>query len=274
MKAYARARWSDNDHYWGPFTFARGDYYRCLAIMLCSGDGEDYHGCSLRVSIGRTTVLLALPQIIKPWRRWVDTSRYEGLQSPNGGYWEHHQREYGFTIAEGALHLHYGPQTHDSSTEKSKCWFYPWRESRQIRHSIYDLEGEHFADFPKWGLGHGYKNGWEVRNAIEAACPAAKFKFDDYDGERIVATCRIEEYEYQRGKGIFRLFFLGRNKTVRLLDLSFSSEVGRRKGSWKGGTVGHSIIMLPSELHEAAFRRYCVQENLTFVGSEKTEKVN
>lgn len=49
------------------------------------------------------------------------------------------------------------------------------------------------------------------------------------------------------------------------LDLEFSSEVGRRKGSWKGGTLGHGIEMLPGELHEAAFRRYCAQNDLTFV---------
>ena len=29
----------------------------------------------------------------------------------------------------------------------------------------------------------------------------------------------------------------------------------------KGGTVGHSIDMLPGELHEAAFRRYCEKEH-------------
>lgn len=36
---------------------------------------------------------------------------------------------------------------------------------------------------------------------------------------------------------------------------------GPEKGSWKGGTIGHSIEMLPDELHEAAFRRYCDQDH-------------
>jgi hypothetical protein len=35
------------------------------------------------------------------------------------------------------------------------------------------------------------------------------------------------------------------------------------KGSWKGGTVGHSIAMLPGELHGAAFARYCEQHEMT-----------
>lgn len=52
----------------------------------------------------------------------------------------------------------------------------------------------------------------------------------------------------------------------RSLDIQFSGETGTRKGSWKGGTVGHSIDMLPGELHEAAFRRYCSEHKMAFVG--------
>jgi hypothetical protein len=98
-----------------------------------------------------------------------------------------------------ALHVHYGAQLHEWPGCKSKVFFFPWREHRCIRHSLYDLDGEHFADLPEWGFKH--KNGWAVKNAIEAACPAAKFEFADFDGERIVATTRIEEREWKRGKG-------------------------------------------------------------------------
>lgn len=261
-------RWSGSDRYFGPFTYANESRYRKFSIMLGSGDGGDYPGCRLRISIGRHTLIAALPAIIKPWRRWHEI-RTEPTRSQciatgrNPGYWDCYNREFGFSFFEGSLHVHYGPQTHDSETTKSKCYFYPWREHRCVRHSLYDLEGVHFADLPEWGFR--YKNGWAVKNAIEAACPVARFDFDDFDGERITATCRVEEREWKRGKGLFRLLYIGRNKVSRSLDLSFSSEVGRRKGSWKGGTVGHSIDMLPGELHEAAFRRYCAKENLTFV---------
>lgn len=61
----------------------------------------------------------------------------------------------------------------------------------------------------------------------------------------------------------------------RNLDLRFSGETGREKGSWKGGTIGTSIEMRPGELHEAAFRRYCDEEHraksgkyrITFIGA-------
>jgi hypothetical protein len=67
--------------------------------------------------------------------------------------------------------------------------------------------------------------------------------------------------------GIFRLLFIGRNSVRRSLDLQFSSEVGKRKASWKGGTVGHSIEMQAGETAKAAFQRYCMQQKLTFVGA-------
>jgi hypothetical protein len=68
------------------------------------------------------------------------------------------------------------------------------------------------------------------------------------------------------------LLYIGRNTVRRSLDLQFSAEVGKRKGSWKGGTIGHSIDMMPGELHEAAFRRYCAQQGLTFVGQTVAEQ--
>ncbi|ALJ15328.1 3-oxoacyl-[acyl-carrier protein] reductase [Sphingopyxis macrogoltabida] len=263
-------RWSDNDRHFGRFLFAApSGHYRSTGIMLATGGDEDSAHNTLRFMLRGWTVMLKLPEIIKPYRRKVHYSTPDIIaQAQAAGrdtfYWDQHRREFGFSAAEGAVHWHYGPQTHDSTTTKSKCWFYPWREHQCIRHSIYDLDGDLFAHLPEWGFRS--KNGWAARNALQDACPVAKFEFDDFDGERISATCRIEEMEWKRGKGIFRLLFLGRNSVARSLDLRFSSEVGQRKGSWKGGTIGHSIEMLPGELHEAAFRRYCEKQGLTFVG--------
>jgi hypothetical protein len=265
-------RWSDNDRYFGPITYSYEPRCREFALMLGSGDCDDYPGCRLRIRVGRHTLIVALPQIIRPWRQWHEI-RTEPTRSQmiaagrKPGYWEQHAREYGFSTLDNSLHLRFGPQTHDSETTKSKCWFYPWTDHKCIRHSLYDLDGEHFATLPEWGLRH--KHGWTVRNAIEAICPTAKFEFKDFDGEQITATCKIEEREWQRGRGIFRLLFIGRNLVSRSLDLRFSSEVGKRKGSWKGGTIGHSIKMLAGETAEAAFRRYCLQEKLTFVGPQQ-----
>lgn len=266
-------RWSDHDRYFGPFTYAHEPRDRKVSVMLGSGDGDDYPGCRLRVSAGPHTAILALPAVIKPWRQWkeITTEPARSQMIERGrqpGYYETHEREYGFSSFEGSLHLHFGEQTHEWPGAKSKVIFYPWREHRCIRHSIYDTAGQHFADLPQ---GPCSNNRWAAERALKDACPAARFAFRDFDGEEIVATCQIEEREWRRGKGIFRLLFLGRNKVSRDMDLRFSSEVGKRKGSWKGGTVGHSCEIAGGEAPEAAFRRYCEKEGLSFIGPVEPE---
>lgn len=252
-------RWAaERDRYFGPFTYAHEPRNPKLALMLGSGDGDDYPGCRLRVAIGARTLILALPPIIKP--------RHSEVMTP-GGYYPQHEREYGFSAYADALHVHYGPQTHDSTTTRSNCWFWPWKETSHVRHSLYDLDGVLFANLPDWGLASAAgRNAYKVLNVIEAACPSAVFEFEDFDGEAITATTKIEEREWRRGRGVFRLLFLRRNIVRRSLDIRYSAEVGKRKGSWKGGTIGTSIDMLPGELHEAAFRRHCAENGLKFIG--------
>lgn len=264
-------RWSDNDRYFGRFTYAHEPRSRKFAVVLKSGDDDDYPGCGLRICIGAHTLIAALPAILRPARQWreftTEPTRSKCIaEGRPTGFWEKFERMFGFTAHDGALHLYFGAQTHEWPGCKSKCIFYPWRERKLLRHTIYDVDGRFFADLPNWNAG-GAPNGWKVRQALEAACPKARFEFADFDGERIVATCTLEEREYRRGKGIFRLLFLGRNDVSRDLDLSFSAEVGKRKGSWKGGAVGHSCAFGPSDTPESAFRRYCAKEGLTFIGA-------
>lgn len=278
MNFAQRIRWSDNDRYWGPFTYARErGSERGATVMLGSGDGDDYPGCRLRLSGFGHTLLIALPQILKPWREWVEirTEPTRGKMIAEGktpGYWDMHEREYGFSFFAGAIHFHYGPQTHDSTTDKVKVYSLPWRSWRHVRRSLYDLDGQHFADLPhqrgmaKLGT-NAWRNSWTVQKAIEDACPFASFDFDDFDGERITAVTRIEEREWLLGEGKFKWLSWFRCPNIsRSLDIQFLKETGARKGSWKGGTIGHSIAMLPGELHEAAFRRYCAEHQMTFVG--------
>ena len=44
-------------------------------------------------------------------------------------------------------------------------------------------------------------------------------------------------------------------QTYERLDVNFSEEVGNRRGSWKGGTVGCSTRMLPGDTPFQALRR-------------------
>lgn len=268
-------RWAgEADRYFGPFTYARDSRdYRPFAIMLGSGDGDDYPGCRLRLSGFGHTLILALPEVIKPWRRWheitTEPTRSQMIESGRqAGYWDQHETEYGFTAVGGALHWHYGPQTHDSETTKSKCWFFPWRAFRLARHSFYSLDGALFGNLPMSPSYREWQNRWKVEEAIKAACPVAEFEFVDFDGQCLTASAVIEEMEWAHGEGWFKwLSWVRRNKVRRSLKIDFSGETGRRKGSWKGGTIGAGIDMLPGELHEAAFRRYCADHEMIFIGA-------
>lgn len=261
MIKFRKYRWSDNDRYWGPFTYARDPHHSRIGVIYSSA--KESRANRLRLHLFSHTLILSLPQFIKPFSRWVDTSQYAWSTNPAGGYRDYYRREYGFSTFGGALHYYYGEQTHEWPGCKSGIWRFPWHEYNQIRHSIYDIDGEHFADMPR---GRWTQNHSRAEDALKQACPIVKFNFADFDGEEIIATCRIEEWEWTRGKGLFRLIFLGRNRVLRSLDLQFSAEVGKRKGSWKGGTTGYSIDMLPDENIESAFRRHCLKNGLIFFG--------
>lgn len=260
-------RWGDNDKYLGPFTFARDRSYKHLAVMLNSGDHDDELGrCRLRISVGGFTFITALPQIITPYKVKVPAPSWDAATVERMGrdwYWDIYEREYGFSYGEGFLQIKLGRQTHDSSTTQSKGYFLPWTQWRLIRHSMYDLDDNHFWTEPKRIAGEPYdhEDRWKARET----CPSASFAFEDFDGEQLSAKTQIEEREWKFGEGWFKWLSIFRRTMIRRsLDIQFSGETGKRKGSWKGGTMGHSIDMKPGELHEAAFRRYCAENSMTF----------
>lgn len=268
--AFRPIRWSDRDRYFGPFTYSRDEKgYRPLAIELDSGDGDDYPLCRLRFSGFGHTLIVALPTIIKPWRERVAALSWDAATVARLGrnyYYNYHRRQYGIDLNSGYLSVSFGRQSNDSSTEQRKGWLLPWMQWRQVRHSFYDIVGNvfaHTAGMSRWGSPE--YDAW--KKAVED-CPTVSFEFNDHDGERITATTKMEEREQRLGEGRFKwLSVFVKPKLYRSLDIHFSAEVGARKGSWKGGTIGHSVAMLPGELHEAAFRRYCPANGMTFVSA-------
>lgn len=256
-----KRRWGDNDKHFWPFTLSKDRYSR-LGIVIDSGASEDHRGdCHIRFYLLGFTLICELPPIIPDYvTRHVANWDAATVQRLGRDWYEtRFPREYGFSLNDGNLHVYYGAQTHDSRTDQNKVFFLPWTNWRHIRRSLYDTKGEHFFTERD---GDRCRNAWAAMSAVESACPKLRFEFDDFDGQRITATTHIEEREWRFGTGLFRwLSLFRRPKVSRCLSLEFSSEVGPEKGSWKGGTLGHAIEMLPGELHEAAFKRYCEQEH-------------
>ncbi len=245
-------RLTDNDKNWGPFTLARWNNSICAKIS--SGDDEDPECELLFVALG-WALRTHIPTILKPW-----------------GKYSEHRREYGFRLGRDGkwydfLTLYYGPQTHDSSTTRSWSYFLPWTQKRMVRHSWYRPDGSLFCEL----RGRGFRDFYDQKEK----CPKAEFQFSDYDGEVITATCVIEEREWLHGAGWCKwLGWFVAPYVRRSLDLRFSAEVGPEKGSWKGGTLGHGIDMVPNETPQSAFERYCAKKHcqkgqdfsLTFIG--------
>lgn len=233
-------RLTDNDRNIGPFTLAKWSKVFSVYIQGGGEDGSESH--LLLVAFGRA-IRTRLPFRIKPF----------------GKYGEH-SRRYGFSLSDMGngydfFQCFFGPQTHDSTTQKSWSKHLSWKQWDHVRLSIYTPTGELFYTKPK---GADFREFFSKKEQ----CPKAHFGFEDSDGELIVATCVIEEREWHKGSGLFTwLRWFSSPKIRRSLNLSFSAEVGPEKGSWKGGTTGHGIEMLPAETPRQAFERYCAKEH-------------
>jgi hypothetical protein len=258
-----RRRWSDHDRHWGPFTIARGK--GTIEVMLHSGYDE-YPGNHLSLRGFGWAVLVELPDLIPPYRERV-VANWDAATVAHLGrnyFVEEHNRRYGFYSCEGHFNICWGRDTDDSLTEQRWSTFLPWTQWRHVRQSWYGLAGEHLASVydADTSLGTG-SSRWERERAIAERTPTVTFMFLDYDGEPITATTKIEEREWRFGTGWCRwLSWFRRPMIKRSLDIQFSAEVGPRKGSWKGGTIGHSIEMRPGDLHRDAFLRYAEKYHL------------
>lgn len=261
------SRLTDNDRRLGPITYARcSPSWRPLRLVYSSGASEDSKGPNtLTVYACGWVAQLRLPRWLDDFTvRHVAHSWDAATVERMGRNWyeERFPREYGFSLSDGFLQVFLGAKTHDSTTTKSWSKFLPWTQWRFYRLSLYDTTGAEF-----WTQIENRGNGTKLRNfdaqrEAQERCEKAAFTIDDYDGERINVTTHIEEREWKFGVGWFRwLSMFRRNKVRRSLSINFDKECGPEKGSWKGGLCGTGIDMLPGELHEAAFRRYCEQEH-------------
>jgi len=231
-------------------------------IMFSTGDDE-YTRNSITVYLFGHIARVSWPQLFKPYSEKVMAHSWDAETVKKLGrnfYYDVHEKEYGFSIDDSALHIHYGAQTHSSCTTKSKVYFLPWCNMRFHRHSLYDAQCKHFET----------SYGTSVDYDMSQCCPSVSFLLEDYDGEKITAKTVMEERHWKHGTGWFRWLSLFRKDVIRTsLDIRFDKETGKEKRSWKGGTMGCGIDMLPHEIHEDAMRRYCEKEHRSKGGSYK-----
>jgi hypothetical protein len=84
-----------------------------------------------------------------------------------------------------------------------------------------------------------YNNKWKIKQM------SWNYDFTDkYDGEIIPTIIYVEEREWRPKWLKWTKLFANVNRTI---DVHFSKECGKGKGSWKGGTIGCSYSMLKNE---------------------------
>lgn len=250
---------TDRDYSFGLVTFGRTSYRAFSFSLKSHGGDEGYKWNALIVYMFGLAFSLYLPRIIRPWRRKVQ-AHWDAATIARMGrdwYWDEEPREYGFSLTDGFLILYFGIQPGDSSRDQSWSCFVPWTQWRFIRFSLYEPDGTHFYTQLESERSRGL-DSFHEQQAAQEKVGKRSFTFRDFDGELIIATTHIEEREWHFGtKWCSWLSYFRKPRIVRSLSINFSSEVGPEKGSWKGGTLGHGIDMLPGETPENAFRRYC-----------------
>lgn len=125
---------------------------------------------------------------------------------------------YGFTFFEDELHLHWG-KSHGRRDDPSTIIGMPWR--------------------------------WKHREHLILSQPETHpYAYTLRSGEvqYRTATIKVESRRWTR-------FWFPWRRVSRYIDITFSDEVGERSGSWKGGIIGCSFDMLPSETPVQALRR-------------------
>jgi hypothetical protein len=245
----------NKDPHWKRYAFNVSNPYEYYESGHCAT-----RYCMLNIAFCKHSWWWQIPEFFKPRKKWVDTSKESWSKNPAGGYWEHIRREYGFTITEDNIHVHYGIQPgcwssrDKKNSDHTKLFGIPWLQKRYVHEKFYT------PDWRVFGVCEPKKNGgldFDVLHKMKEDVPKIRFRFNDFDGEEIIATCHISEMRHEHGTGWFKwLKYFVKPLITRRLDLAFNKEIGYEKGSWKGGTMGHSVDIAYGEDPLQAFIRY------------------
>lgn len=158
---------------------------------------------------------------------------------------------YGISIHDNALLFYLGGKGNLDGGKRIRRWDLPFFSKIHVRHDI-EVRDEEPHLVPYKSTEFDADGNWvptEKRECVNIR----EYDYKDYfDGTTVPCKYWVEEREW-RPKW---LTWTGKFKTVhRYIEVSFSKEVGKGKGSWKGGTVGCSFELNPNETPEDCIRR-------------------
>lgn len=215
---------------------------------------------TLTCKFGRLfSIRILLPTIVKPvyWKVKAPSWSPETVKRlGRDWYYEYRNRCYGFTMDTDYINLKWGLTLNDCGiiVERNKFIDFPWKTPTYIRTEYYDQFGN--IQQISSGIHHQNKDELEMSYAL----------VKDYDGTEVKASFLKTVRVYYRfsGKLLWLAKFLPK-KYYTGLEINFDQETGRRKGSWKGGTIGSSTPADSDKTALESFKAYCEKHGFTFV---------
>ena len=160
----------------------------------------------------------------------------------------------------GDNYLQYGLYTYEQESlwlwwgKRSKVLYWPW-SWRWIGTWYKTDNGWLLTDHWKDGelKDWSYERDWQMGKGILYEQHPYRYVTKSGELQDVTAWCHVTRREWK-----WRLWWwlgISPENTNICLEVDFSDDIGERKYSWKGGTVGCSYIMLQGETMEQTLRR-------------------
>jgi hypothetical protein len=182
--------------------------------------------------------LLLIPLIFFGWgAMWIHLPIHTGIQDCDSAAW-------GFNYHDNKIWIYIGGAGNFEGGRKWKTITMPWdptwvRTSTRMKDG-YDWFHETKGKRKEWNGDEVGSYNWLEKSKWKETHPF----IDKYDNTAVNATISVEErewrYRWLQWTSLFK-------KVSRSISIDFDKEVGKQKGSWKGGTVGCSYTLLPNE---------------------------
>lgn len=181
--------------------------------------------------------LFLIPFVFFGWGAlYINLPIKTGIQDCESAAW-------GFNYHGDTVWIYIGGGGNFEGGKKWKTYHMPW-ELDWIRTTTLLKDGREFHEvmgsLRKWVGGEYGTHNWLQENKWKETHPY----IDNYDNATVNATISVEEREWRpRGAKWTSLFA----KVRKDIQIEFDNEVGREKGSYKGGTIGCRYEMKPNE---------------------------
>lgn len=176
-------------------------------------------------------VLLLTPLILFGWGQlYINLPIKTGIQDSDSAAW-------GFNYHGNMIWIYIGGGGNFQGGKRWKTITMPW--SLEWYRTSLLLKDDSWEHEFRGDQKNFYESKWkDKRYQIRA-------EYNDQLNNQVVgSTIHITEREWRRKGLMFTKLF---NKVKRTIDVEYDSEVGKGKGSWKGGTLGQSFELLDGQ---------------------------